>query len=71
MDRVVARGLKTKPLAHFVRILVFSDSKKDWLAQSIIPRPLRELHLMLLGGRGRLMQSRMHGVVVNSHNLKR
>jgi hypothetical protein len=30
---------------HFVRILVFPDSKKDRLPETIVPGPLRELHL--------------------------
>jgi hypothetical protein len=30
---------------HFTHILVFPQTEKDWLAQSIIPRPLRELDL--------------------------
>jgi len=29
---------------YFVRILVYSDSKKDWLPETIIPRPLGEFY---------------------------
>jgi hypothetical protein len=29
---------------YFVRILVYSDSKKDWLPETIIPRPLGEFN---------------------------
>ena len=30
---------------HLIRILVLSDSKKDRLAEAVIPRPLREFYL--------------------------
>jgi hypothetical protein len=30
---------------HFVRILVFPDSEKDWLTETIIPRPFSEFYL--------------------------
>jgi hypothetical protein len=30
---------------QFVRILVSPDSEKDWLPETIIPRPLREFYL--------------------------
>jgi hypothetical protein len=30
---------------HFVRILVFPDSEKDWLTEPIIPRPFGEFYL--------------------------
>src|ERR1700719_403020 len=30
---------------HFVRVLVFPDSVKDWLTKTIIPGPLREFYL--------------------------
>jgi hypothetical protein len=30
---------------HFARVLVFTDSEKNWLPQPIIPRPLREFYL--------------------------
>ena len=30
---------------HFVRILIFSDSEKNWLTEAIIPGPLREFDL--------------------------
>jgi hypothetical protein len=30
---------------HFHRILVFPDSKKDRLSETVIPRPFREFYL--------------------------
>jgi len=29
----------------FIRILLFPDSEKDWLTETIIPRPLRKFYL--------------------------
>jgi hypothetical protein len=30
---------------HFIRLLIFSSPKKDRLAETVIPRPLREIYL--------------------------
>src|ERR1700676_4471241 len=30
---------------HVTRSLVFPDSEKDWLTETVIPRPLREFYL--------------------------
>ena|SRR5208283_5432874 len=45
---LVAPDIGLEPVllpSHFARILVFSDSKKDRLAETVIPRPFREFYL--------------------------